>query len=451
MSDCSMRGGLTFSSTRDLPVVAGDDLLADETSLESASVNLRLALEAYPRWVERITHPELKRSFLEGCSSSVPFYRMLFEGRVCDLERFPIIDRADHDDRRTQFISTAHRDPRTKHLSIYTNGTFGHSLRVSWDLPSLFDLNHASYLRFSTVLPDFFSSLSPGEPSIFVISDSPRDLRTSVAMPALDGAILRRLVLGRDEATDAALVDYLRHAQIALLHGKPSVLLSLVELDSIHGGGGRIAPANIVCSGENLYADDRARIEAWLGRSILEAYVTSEAGLVAFECENRSGMHVLTDHLTVEVVASDGSINETGSGELLVTNALNWRHAFIRYRIGDRATVTSGGCSCGHDGQTIIALPGRERAVYCDGKNLVPAEDIATVIEGAEPRVKQYQVAPGDDHQIVISWVPETSVNAGHTSGALAGALRERFPGTTFELCRVVTTNKPGGKLRRFL
>lgn len=428
-----------------------DDLTADETTRENARINLKLALEAYPLWVKRVTCPDLKRSFLANCSAAVPYYRNLFGGTVRDLDRFPVIDRADHDDRRLEFISTAFEDPRSEFLRISTNGTFGRSLRVAWDLPSLFDLNHASYLRFSTVLPDFFSSLVRDEPSVFVISDSPRDLRTSVVMPALDGAILRRLILGRDEATDAALVEHLRRARIALLHGKPSALLNLVELDSLHAGGGRIAPASVVCGGENLYADNRARIEAWLGCPVVDAYTASEAGLIAYECQHRSGMHVVTDHLTVEVAASDGSLSPTGTGQLLITNALNWRHAFIRYRIGDRATVMSGECGCGHDGQTIVAMPGRERATYWDGSTSITAEEINTVIEATDPAVKQYQVAPGEDHQIVISWVGEPGGDTARTSTALATALRERFPGSRFELSNVPAINLPGGKLRRFL
>ncbi|WP_143121589.1 hypothetical protein [Saccharopolyspora antimicrobica] len=432
-------------------MVSWGNLVADETPIESASVNLDLALEAYPQWVERLNQPELKRAFLMNCSSSIPFYRNLLDGSVRDLERFPIVDRADHDVSYSEFTSNTFNDPRSDQLSIYTNGSLGPSLCVSWDLPSMFDLNHASYLRFSKVLPGLFTSVIPGEPSVFVISDMPSDLRTSIVMPGLDGTILRRLILGRDESTDAALVEYLRHARIALLHGKPSVLLNLVELDSRHGGDGRIAPANIVCSGENLYADDRARIEAWLGCAIINAYVTSEAGLVAFECEKRSGMHVLTDHLTVEVVASDGTVRSTGTGELLITNALNWRHAFVRYRIGDRATVMAGACGCGHDGQTIVDLPGHEREAYHSGKISIPAADIATVIEASRPPVKQYQIAYADDQRLIISWIPEPSADPHSTSRALAARLRERFPATTFELCRVTAINTPGGKLRRFL
>jgi phenylacetate-coenzyme A ligase PaaK-like adenylate-forming protein len=300
-------------------------------------------------------------------------------------------------------------------------------------------------------LPDLSASLLAGEPSVFVISDSPRDLRTSAAMPGLAGTFLRRLVLGRDPITDAAIIDYLRGARIALLHGKPSVLLQLAELDGSRPGARHIAPANIVCSGENLFPDDRLRLEASLGCPIVDAYATSEAGLVAFECGNRSGLHILADHLTVEVLRADGSIGETGSGELMLTNALNWRHAFIRYRIGDVATVAREHCMCGHDGQTIVSLPGRERSAYHHGNRVVPATDLAAVIRRAGPGVKQYQVQPGYGHRLTIRWIPDREVDVRNVASALATSLRESFPGVKFDVHRVKFINTPGGKLRRFL
>jgi hypothetical protein len=432
-------------------MAALEDLVSDELSPESAGIDLRLACEAYPLWLDRLSRPELERSFLANCTSTVPFYRNLFAGPIPDLDQFPIVNRADHDNNRRQFISDPFDDLFAKKLAIHTNGTLGPTLRVSWDLPTFFEFNHATYLRFSTVLPDFLPSLVPGEPSVFVISDLPRDRRFSLPMPALDGTILRRLVLSRDDATDEALVRYLRDVPIALLHGKPSVLLRLMDLDGLLAPGRRITPTAIVCSGENLYPDDCVRMETWFGCPVVNAYVASETGLIAFECPHRTGLHVLTDHLTVEVEGGDGSVGAVGAGRLLITNAINWRHAFVRYRLGDRATVTTGACACGHDGQTIVALPGRERAVYGDANHPIAAEDLAAVLESAADSVKQFQIAPGDDHQIVVSWMPEPSADVRLTSGSLTETLGESFPGATFAVRRVPAISTPGGKLRRFL
>lgn len=425
--------------------------LEDETSREEGETNLQLVYDGYSGWFERLRNPELKQSFLSWCSTTVPFYQDAFGGREChELSAFPIVGRDDHVARRRSFVSNAFEAVPADAICIWTNGTFSPSLRVALDLPSLFDFNQGSYLRFGALLPDLRASALSGVPTIFVVSDSPRERRTSMIMPGLNDTILRKLLIGRGAESDLALVQYLREARIALLYGKPSVLSKLVDLDRALGGVARIRPMYVVCSGENLFGDDRAELEAQLGCGVLEAYVASEGGMMAVECEAKTGLHVLADQLELEVVDDSGSTHPCGSGELLITNALNWRHAFIRYRIGDRATVVSETCSCGHVGQTIIALPGRERAGYAiDGQYFV-ATDIASAIACVGGSIKQYQVAAGVASTLVVSWILGPSASSRETEDALAASLRARIPGARFELRRVDQITTAGGKLRRF-
>jgi phenylacetate-CoA ligase len=430
-----------------------ESFLDDETPPANGVANLQLVLEAHKLWIERLSHPDLKRAFLTHASTTVPYYRSLFGGAVCDeLERFPIIDRSVHNAHRRELLSTAFDDPRGPQLALYTNGTLGRVLRVCHDLPAVFDVTQGAYLRFIGVVPEIVAASITGVPTAFVITDAPNAQRFSLVMPALNATVLRSLVVGRGEASDEALVRYLREVRISILHGKPAVLLRIVDLDRALGGG-RIRPTAVVCSGENLYPDDRARLESWLGCQILAAYVATETGMIALECEARAGLHVLVDQLTVEVEGADGVTRPTGTGSLVITNAINWRHTFIRYRLGDRATLEEGTCRCGHDGQTIIDLPGRDRVSYGAGEAPVAAEQLARAIAGI-PAVKQYQIAPGPDDGITVSWIAEVADDAvAHDAAAhaIAAGLRVQAPGLAFELRRVTTINTPGGKLRRFL
>jgi phenylacetate-coenzyme A ligase PaaK-like adenylate-forming protein len=430
-----------------------NDDLADETSPPTAFANPQLVLEAHKLWIERLTNPHLTREFLAHASTTVPYYRSLFDGAVCDdLERFPIVDRTLHHPRRHEFLSTAFGDLPEDHLALFTNGTLGRILRVSLDLPTFFDLAQAAYLRFAGVVPEILAASISGEPTAFVISDSPHDRRFSIVMQGLNATVLRLLVVGRGAASDEALVRYLREARISVMHGKPAVLLQLIDLDRALGGG-RIRPTAVVCSGENLYPDDRARLESWLGCQILAADAATETGMIALECETRAGLHVLADQLTVEVEGADGVTRPTGTGLLVVTNAMNWRHAFIRYRLGDRATVEEGTCRCGHEGQTIVDLPARDRVIYGSRDGPVTAEQISRALAGITA-IKQYQIAPGPDDGIIVSWIAEAPDDAAAEDAAaqaIAARLGAQAPGLAFELRRVATINTPGRKARRFL
>jgi phenylacetate-coenzyme A ligase PaaK-like adenylate-forming protein len=112
--------------------------------------------------------------------------------------------------------------------------------------------------------------------------------------------------------------------------------------------------------------------------------------------------------------------------------------------------VVSETCSCGHVGQTIIALPGRERASYAIDGQSVAATDIANAIACVGGSVKQFQVAAGEANTLIVSWILAPSASSRQTEDALAASLRARIPGARFELRRVDQITTPGGKLRRF-
>jgi hypothetical protein len=422
--------------------------LADETSRESALLNLALALEAYPHWSSRLQQRNLLAAFLNQAVANVPFYRNL--GPKTELLDFPVTSRGDHLRCGGDFQNSSFSDRRLRRLSDHTNGTLGPSLRVFLDLPSFFDSNYASFLRFIAVSPELRRRLLPHIPSIFVVSDSPSECHTSAVMPGLGYTVLKRLVLGRSPRTDVAIAMFLRKSNVVLLHGKPSVLVRLAHIDD-QIGAGRISPSIIVCSGENLYQDDRSHLEQFMSCPTIDAYSASEVGLAGVECFERNGIHIISDHLIVEVLdTQSGEVGQTGSGELLVTNALNWRHTFIRYRIGDQATIVHGSCVCGHDGLSITDLPARDTTSYRQGDEQFKATEIGSAIQACQPPVKHFQVR-SEGAQLVILWVAQDSRAAQATASSLSQVLTRRFPRLRFELQEVNVITPPGAKRLRYI
>jgi len=424
-----------------------EELVSDETSRESVELNFALALEAYVGWLERLQIDRLADAFLEQCLRHVPYYTS--HASVSSLDAFPIVGREEHLQYSDAFQSRGFSDTRLRRLSDHTNGTLGPSIRVYLDLPSFFDSNYASFIRFVQIKAGLRRLLIAHEPCIFVVSDSPRDGHASIIMPGLGETRAKRLALDRDRWTDVAIVEYLRAANVVLLHGKPSVLKKLAQLDRSMPGPS-IRPGLLVCSGENLYQDDRLRLEESFECSAIDAYAASEAGLVGFECLARRGIHILTDHLTVEILDEQGGVSDVGSGELLLTNLINWRHAFVRYRIGDHATVTRELCACGHDGLTISELPGRDRRVYWQGCNRFESVALWAALQQCQPLIAQFQVRarPGS---LVIAWIPADPQTASRSADRIKRAVSRQLPRLNFDLAQVETITPPGGKLRRFV
>jgi hypothetical protein len=422
-----------------------------ETPPGTLKAELHLALKGYEKWFKRITESgELVAKFFD-IASKAPFYRCYFEQTklpLTSIEDFPVVDRAQHLGERDLFL-TPDFAADAKRYFAYTNGTFSPSLKVSFDIAALFDLNYATYLRFLDCIPTLLDATRSGEPSVFMLSDTPHDRQTSIIMPSLNACILRKFVMRRTEDADRAIARYLRRSKIGLLHVKPSVLLHLETIDADLKGEGRIRPHVIFTSGENLYPDHRARFENWFECPVIDAYVTTEGGVIGLECQHKKGHHILTDRVIVELLLDGGGIGRTGSGELLITNLVNWAHIFARYRVGDRVSIKEGSCLCGYVGPTIVQLSGRDRTHYREGAGTIDTNVLVGAIR--HPAVKDYQVT-ARGQRLIVTWVPNShDVRGDIVSRDLTNAIHRIAPDLKFGLKIANTVSRPGGKLRRFL
>src|SRR3954447_4768696 len=96
----------------------------------------------------------------------------------------------------------------------------------------------------------------------------------------------------------------------------------------------------------------RGQIESLLPLKALDVYGLSEVigPGVATEClEAQSGLHVNEDHFIVECLdpSSGAQIPDGQPGELVFTTPTKEALPLLRYRSGDIASLTRGGCVCG--------------------------------------------------------------------------------------------------------
>lgn len=136
----------------------------------------------------------------------------------------------------------------------------------------------------------------------------------------------------------------------------------------------------------------RTKIESKLKIKAFDNYGLSEiiGPGVAFECDNRNGLHVNEDHFIVEVIDPETlEILPVGEeGELVFTTITKQGFPLIRYRTGDISSILEGPCDCGRTTRRIKRISGRtDDMMIVDGNNLFPAqiEAILFEIEGVEP------------------------------------------------------------------
>ena len=99
----------------------------------------------------------------------------------------------------------------------------------------------------------------------------------------------------------------------------------------------------IISTAETLFDNERKVIEDIFGNIVFNRYGCEELSLIASECEEHDGLHINAEGLYVEVIGGD----EITPGELVITDLVNKGMPFIRYKIGDMATVLNSPCSCG--------------------------------------------------------------------------------------------------------
>lgn len=161
----------------------------------------------------------------------------------------------------------------------------------------------------------------------------------------------------------------------------------------------RITPAIVATGAEVLTADMRQRIAAAWGLEPHQAYLATEAPLLASTCTEQIGMHLWEDLTLVEVVDDRDRPVEPGvpGDKVLITNLVNRIQPLIRYELTDSVTLAAGANPTGMPFRRLTTVDGRS-----DDAITLPAWDGTTVTVhplrlrapfGAFPEIVQYQIA----------------------------------------------------------
>jgi phenylacetate-CoA ligase len=155
---------------------------------------------------------------------------------------------------------------------------------------------------------------------------------------------------GIDEGALDRLLDHLVSHPPRLLVGYAS---SLHELEGRARQQGRTCPVGaVISSAEVLTPDLRRRLGETFRAPVFDRYGAREVSTIAFECPSHEGLHTIDEANLVE-------IEPDTDGNLLVTNLNNLTMPLVRYRLGDRAAVIEGPCSCGRGLGRIQPVKGR--------------------------------------------------------------------------------------------
>jgi phenylacetate-coenzyme A ligase PaaK-like adenylate-forming protein len=188
----------------------------------------------------------------------------------------------------------------------------------------------------------------------------------------------------------------------AVLSASPSMLAVLAaeqQADRLH-----VSPGQVFTSGEVLTTATRRRAAATWGVEPFDQYVTTETATIAAECTAHAGLHVLDDHVVVEVVDDEHRPVPDGRfGTAVLVTVLSSRTVpLVRYKLADSACMTNEPCSCGRDGPRLVAIAGRERDVLRFGQVAVHPSAFTAVLDVAPVAAWQVEQA-GDRVRVLVT------------------------------------------------
>jgi phenylacetate-coenzyme A ligase PaaK-like adenylate-forming protein len=156
----------------------------------------------------------------------------------------------------------------------------------------------------------------------------------------------------------------------------------------------RAGTTMLVLIAEPLDPAIRSRFAA-VGIPARETYSCEEVGPIAFECPSCVGhYHVATSNVIVETANDEGlRVDGAPVGNVLLTHLHSYATPFIRYEVGDLASLADG-CRCGYDGPTLSNIRGRTKGLlkHPDGRLLqfyVSAADMTAIAPLDEFRIRQ--------------------------------------------------------------
>lgn len=208
-----------------------------------------------------------------------------------------------------------------------------------------------------------------------------------MVIPASSGNTKRQIKLMQDFGT-------------TVVHATPSYMLHIASRLDEAGINPPDLPLRKAMVGAEPHSEEiRKKIETLFEIDAYNSYGLSEMNGpgVAFECEEKDGMHVWEDSYILEVIdpVTGNVVPDGAEGELVFTTLQREATPLIRYRTRDLSAVYPIACGCGRTHRRIARIKGRtDDMLIINGVNVYPSQ-----IE--EVLMKMPQV--GTNYQIVIN------------------------------------------------
>ncbi len=338
------------------------------------------------------------RKIVRYASRTVPYYRELFESlgvepsdirTAGDLDRLPLISKAELSQAPKRFVSESHRGRRA--VSFETSGTTGLRLRIEHDRRSLLANIAFSERERALVTAAVGKTIGYRELALgyagSTLSKVTAYYRAHTYLPVRPD---RRFVSVAQpvEAVVRAINDH----RPDVLFGYGSYLEALYRL--IAASSVRLhRPKLVFYAAEAMSPEGVEFIEEKFELPVYSRYNAVEAFKIGFSCEMSHGFHLHDDLCHLRIVDSAGHDLPAGeTGEVVISNLVNHGTVLLNYRLGDLGRLARKTCPCGRNLRMLEDLQGRvEEVFYLTEDRFVHPRAVWGALKRA-PEILRYQL-----------------------------------------------------------
>ena len=208
--------------------------------------------------------------------------------------------------------------------------------------------------------------------------------------------------------------------------GTPSFLMTILK-HAAERGLGRLPLEVAHVGAEALPESLRRTFEEEHGILTRQSFGTADLGIVAYECREASGMHLMEDVVFEICDPQTGAPLAAGQVGEIVCTVNHKTYPMIRLATGDLSVVTEAPCRCGRTAARMLGWRGRaDEVTKVRGMFVHPRQ--ADEVVGRVPGVARYQVVvTRQEHQDVLTFDVEPAPDADRAAieAGLPAAIRD--------------------------
>lgn len=331
---------------------------------------------------------------IERAATLVPYYRTLFAERGIDwrgirtrddLAQLPLLTKPLIRAAASRLVA----DGAARLERASTSGSTGEPL-VFYLGPQRISHDVAARLRAIR-----WWGVNIGDPEV-VLWSSPIETGRQSAARALRDHLIRSVFIDSRDLSDArvdTLIHRIEQADPSMIFGYSTAIARIALFALRQGRAVRTPSLKVVfVTAAKLLESQRWAIETVFKAPVANEYGGRDAGFVAHECP-AGGMHISEEDIIVEAIGDRGESLPPGTtGEIVVTHLASQDYPFIRYRTGDRGSLSAEACPCGRSLAMLERIEGRTNdLLVAPGGRVVHHTAISNVLRDL-PGLLNYKV-----------------------------------------------------------